>query len=239
VDSTLARVRRASLLIVVALALGALGCGDDDDGNGNGNGNGDGAGGSEALRDAVAKTEAAKTARMAFTVSISGAASERYTGEVLVDFENDRNHLSMDVQGQPVELFADGDDEYVRIGSSGRYQAMPESEQTPVDNNPTDSLQYVGTEVVDVRETEPGCYEGKLDFDRVFERVEEGRESEFPEQLRGYKAPVLVCVDGEGRIRRDDVELSLQGTTVKTSTTVSDHGQLEPLEPLGPDELPR
>jgi hypothetical protein len=232
VDSTLARVRGAPLLIAVALTLGALGCGDDDDGNGGG------AGGSEALRDAVAKTEAAKTARMAFTISISGAANERYTGEVLVDFENDRNHLSMDVEGQPVELFADGEDEYVRIGSSGRYQAMPESEQTPVDNNPTDSLQYVGTDVVDVQETEPGCYEGKLDFDRVFERVEEGRESEFPEELRGYEAPVLVCLDGEGRIRRYDVELSLQGTTVTTRTTVSEHGQLESLEPLGPAELP-
>ena len=177
-DSTLARVRCVPLLVALALALAAPGCGDDDEGNGGGGG------GSDALRDAVAKTEAAKTARMDFTISVSGSASERYPGEVLVDFEHDRNHLTMDVEGQTVELFADGDDEYFRVGSSGRYLALPESEQAPVANNPTDSLQYVGTDVVDVSEGDPGCYEGMLDFDRVFERVEEGRESEFPEELR-------------------------------------------------------
>ena len=234
-DSTLACVRRVPLLIALALTLAAPGCGDDDDGNGNGGGGG----GSAAIRDAVAKTEAAKTARMTFTVSVSGGASERFTGEVLIDFEHDRNHLTMELQGQTVELFADGDDEYFRVGSSGRYRAMPASEQTPVANNPTDSLQYVGTDVVDVTEGEPGCYEGMLDFDRVFERVEEGRESEFPDELRGYEAPVLVCVDGAGRISRYDVELSLQGTTVTTSTRLSDHGRVEPLDPLGPAELPR
>jgi hypothetical protein len=232
VDSTLARVRRVPLLIALALALAAPGCGDDDDGNGGGGG------GSDALRDAVAKTEAAKTARMTFTLSVSGGASERYTGEVLIDFENDRNHLTMEVEGETVELFADGEDEYFRVGSSGRYRPLPESEQAPVANNPSDSLQYVGTDVVDVTESEPGCYEGMLDFDRVFERVEEGRESELPEELRGYEAPVLVCVDGEGRIRRYDVELSLQGTTLATRTTLSDYGRVEPLEPLGPAELP-
>jgi hypothetical protein len=224
---------RLPLLLVLGLALLAPACGDDDDGDG-----GDG-GGSNALSDAIAKTEAAKTARMTFTVSVSGGASEHYSGEALVDFENDRNHLSMGVEGQTVELFADGEDEYFRIGSSGRYRELPESEQSPVANNPTDSLKYVGTDVVDVTEgDEPGCYEGMLDFDRVFERVEEGRESEFPEELRGHEAPVLVCVDDAGRINRYDVELSLQGTTVATKTEVSEHGQVEPLEPLGSDELP-
>lgn len=219
--------------LLIALALAAPGCGDDDDGNGGGGG------GSDALREAVAKTEAAKTARMDFTISVSGSASERYTGEVLVDFEHDRNHLTMEVEGQTVELFADGDDEYFRVGSSGRYRALPESEQAPVANNPTDSLQYVGTDVVDVSEGDPGCYEGMLDFDRVFERVEEGRESEFPEELRGYEAPVLVCLDGAGRISRYDVELTLQGTTLRTSARLSGYGRLAPLDPLGPAERPR
>lgn len=233
-DSTLARVPRVLFLIALALALAAPGCGGDDDGNG-----GDG-GRSNALSDAVAKTEAAKTARMTFTLSVSGGASERYSGEALIDFEHDRNHLSMGVEGQTVELFADGDDEYFRLGSSGRYQALPASEQSPVANNPTDSLKYVGTDVVDVTEgDEPGCYEGSLDFDRVLERVEEGRESEFPDELRGHQAPVLVCVDGAGRIRRYEVELSLQGTTVATRARLSDHGRVAPLDPLGPDELPR
>jgi hypothetical protein len=222
------RMSRFPLLVVLVLAVSAPSCGDDDDG-----GNG---GTSNALRDAVARTEAAGTARMTFTVSVSGGASERFSGEALIDFEHDRNHLTMEVEGQTVELFADGDDEYFRVGSSGRYRALPESEQSPVANNPTDSLQYVGTDVVDVaRGDEPRCYEGRLDFDRVLERVEEGRESEFPDELRGYQAPVLVCVDGAGRIRRYDVELSLQGTTVKTTTSMSDHGDVAPLEPLGPD----
>jgi hypothetical protein len=219
--------------MALACVLCVAACGDDDDGNGAEGG------GSKVLREAVAKTEAAKTARMTFTLSVSGAASERYNGEALIDFEHDRNHLSMEVEGQTVELFADGDDEYFRVGSTGPYRAMPQSAQSPVANNPTDSLQYVGTDVVDVaRGDEAGCYEGMLDFDRVFERVEEGRESEVPEELRGYQAPVLVCVDGAGRIRRYDVELSLQGTTVKTTTSMSDHGDVAPLEPLGPAELP-
>jgi hypothetical protein len=218
--------------MALACALCVAACGGDDGGNGGEEG------GSKVLRDAVAKTEAAKTARMTFTLSVSGGASERYSGEALIDFEHDRNHLTMQVEGQTVELFADGDDEYFRVGSSGRYRALPQSERSPVANNPTDSLQYVGTDVVDVEEgDEAGCYEGKLDFDRVFERVEEGRESEFPDELRGYRAPVLVCVDGAGRIRRYDVELTLQGTTVKTATSMSDHGEVEPLDPLGPDEL--
>jgi hypothetical protein len=224
-------MQRFPLLAVLGLALLAPGCGDDDDGNGSG---------SNVLSDAVAKTEAAKTVRMTYTLSVSGGASERYSGEALVDFEHDRNHLSMGVEGQTVELFADGEDEYFRLGSSGRYQALPESERSPVANNPTDSLKYVGTDVVDVTEgDEPGCYEGMLDFNRVFERVEEGREGEFPEELRGHQAPVLVCLDGAGRIRRYDVELSLQGTTVATKAKLSDHGRIPPLDPLGPDELPR
>ena len=173
-------------------------------------------------------------------MSVSGGASERYSGEVVVDFEHDRNHLTMDVEGRTVELFADGPDEYVRLGSSGRYQPFPESQQSPVANNPSDSLQYVGTDVVDVEETgEAGCYEGMLDFDRVFERVEEGRESEIPEELRGHRAPVLVCVDGSGQIRRYDVDLSREGTTLEMRTTLSDRGQVAPLDPLGPAERPR
>jgi hypothetical protein len=224
---------RLPLLAALGLAL-SVGCGDDDGGNGS---EGDG---STVLRDAVAKTEAAKTARMTFTIAVSGAASERFSGEALVDFEHDRNHLTAEVEGQTVELFADGGDEYFRLGSTGRYRTFPESEQSPVANNPTDSLQYVGTDVVDVAEgDETGCYEGKLDFDRVFERVEEGREGEFPDELRGYRAPVLVCVDGEGRIRRYDVELVLQGTTLKTTTSISDHGEVAPLDPLSPTERPR
>lgn len=176
---------------------------------------------------------------MTFTMSVSGAASESFSGEVLVDFEHDRDHLTMEVEGQTVELFADGPDEYVRLGPSGRYQPLPESERSPVANNPSDSLKYVGTDVVDVEETgEPGCYEGMLDFDRVLERVEEGRESEIPEELRGHRAPVLVCVDDAGRVRRYDVELSLEGTTIETKTTLSDHGQMAPLDPLGPAERP-
>jgi hypothetical protein len=169
------RMSRFPLLVVLVLAVSAPGCGDDD-GGGNGST-------SNALRDAVAKTEAAGTARMTFTVSVSGGASERFSGEALIDFEHDRNRLTMEVEGQTVELFADGDDEYFRVGSSGRYR------------------------------------------------------SEFPDKLRGYQAPVLVCVNGAGRIRRYDVELSLQGTTVKTATSMSDHGDVAPLEPLGPAEL--
>jgi hypothetical protein len=225
---------RVRVLTVLAVALSAPGCGGDDGGN-----RGDGAA-SDAIREAVAKTEAAKTARMTLTMAASGGAGGRYSGEMVVDFEHDRDHLTMDVEGRTVELFADGPDEYVRLGSSGRYQPLPESDETPVANRPSDSLKYVGTDVVDVEESgEAGCYEGKLDFDRVFERVEEGRESEFPEELRGHRAPVLVCVNGEGRIRRYDVELSFEGTTVEIRTTLSDHGEVPPLEPLGPAERPR
>ena len=169
---------------------------------------------------------------MTFTLSVSGGASESFQGELLVDFEHNRNHLTMQVEGQTVQLFTDGPDEYIRRGTSGRYQRLPESAQSPVANNPSDSLQYVGTDVVDVAESgETGCYEGKLDFDRVFERVEEGRASEFPEGLRGHHAPVVLCVDGTGRIRRYDVEIPGDGTTIKMSATVSDHGHVSPLDP--------
>jgi hypothetical protein len=217
-------------MLALALAIAAFGCGGDDGGNDD---DGDG---SDVLRDAVAKTEAAKTARMDITVSVAG---ERYDGEVLIDFEHDRNHMTMDVEGQTVQGFTDGSDEYIRLGSSGRYQQLPPSEQTPVANNPTDSLQYLGTDVVDVQQSgDEGCYEGELDFDRVFERVEEGREGELPEDLRGHRAPVLVCVDSAGRIRRYDVELSVEGTTGEVRSTLSDYGEVAPLDPLGPDELP-
>jgi hypothetical protein len=225
---------RVQLLTVLVLALAVPGCGGDDGDDG---GDGDT---SDVLRDAIAKTEAAKTARMDLTMSVSGATDERFTGEVVVDFEHDRDHLTMDVQGQTVELFSDGPDEYVRVGSSGRYQPLPESQQTPVANNPSDSLKYVGTDVVDVEESgESGCYEGMLDFERVVRRVEEGGETEFPEELREYRAPVLVCVDSQGRIRRYDVELSVEGTTVEIETTLRDHGRVPPLEPLSPAERPR
>jgi hypothetical protein len=216
------------LVVALALALAVSGCGGDDGGDGEP---------SDALRDAVAKTEAAKTAQMDLTMSAEGV-SERISGDVRVDFEHDRNLMTVEVEGQTVELFADGPDEYFRVGSAGPYREFPESEQSPVANNPSDSLKYLGTDVVDVEESgESGCYEGKLDFDRIFERVEEGRESEFPEELRGYRAPVLVCVDDAGRIRRYDVDLSIQGTTVEVRSTISDHGEVPPLDPLGPAEL--
>jgi hypothetical protein len=218
---------RAGLAVVVA----AVGCGGDEGGDG---------ASSKTLRDAVAKTEAAKTARMTVAISVSGGASESFRGEVLVDFAHNRNHLTMQVEGQTVQLFSDGPDEYIRRGTSGRYQRLPESAQSPVANNPSDSLQYVGTDVVDVTEgDENGCYEGRLDFDLVFKRVEEGREGDLPEGLRGQEAPVLVCVDRAGRIRRYDVDLSVDGTTVKTTARVTDHGRVRPLDPLGPAELPQ
>ena len=81
-----------------------------------------------------------------------GGQSLEATGDAEVDFENDRNHLTMEVAGRTVELFSDGPDEYAREGGSGRYQQVPASAQTPVANNPSDSLKYLGTDVVDVRE---------------------------------------------------------------------------------------
>lgn len=62
---------RVPLLMLLGIALSASGCLSDDGGNGDGDA-------SDALRDAIAKTEAAKTARMDFTMSVSGAARERY-----------------------------------------------------------------------------------------------------------------------------------------------------------------
>jgi hypothetical protein len=59
-----------------------------------------------------------------------------------------------------------------------------------------------------------------------------------PEGVRGLRAPVLVCVDGEGRIRRYDVELEVEGATVDVRSTITDHGEAPSLEPLGPDERP-
>jgi hypothetical protein len=228
---------RAALAMLAGLiiAMSAPGCGGDDGTDDDGQ-----AGASNHLADAVAKTEAAKTARMVVDVSVTGGADESFHGEVLVDFEHDRNKLTLDVRGQTVQLFSDGSDDYVRQGTAGRYRRFPKSEESPVANDPSDSLQYLGTDVVDVTEgNEAGCYEGKLDFDRVFRRVEEGREGDLPEELRGQQAPVLVCVDRAGRIRRYDVEISVRGTTIKTRSTLSDHGRVPLLDPLGPAELPR
>jgi hypothetical protein len=223
---------RLLLIVPLVLVLAAAGCGDDDEDAGGG-------GSSNALKEAVAKTEAAKTARMDVTIEVSGQANQTFRGDVLVDFENDRNLLTMSVEGQTIQMFSDGPEEYVRVGTSGRYQQLPESEQTPVANNPTDSLKYLSTDVVGVSEgDEAGCYEGELDFARIFERVESGRESEFPEQLRRERAPVLICLDDAGRIRRYDVEMSIGGVTVDMKTTTSDYGSSPTLEPLGPDELP-
>ena len=224
------RLRLAAMMITLAVSA----CGGDDGGDGNGD-----QASANPLKEAVAKTQAAKTARMDIDISIGGGADQSFTGDVLVDFEHMRNLLTMEVEGQTVQLFADGEDEYIRQGTSGRYQPLPASAQSPVANNPSDSLQYLGTDVVGVKESGEGCYAGELDFDRVLQRVEEGRESEFPEELRGQRAPVLVCVDDEGRIRRYDVELTVQGTTVETKAVISDHGEVDPLEPLGPDERPR
>ena len=107
-------------------------------------------------------------------------------------------------------------------------------------NNPSDSLKYLGTDVVGVKETgKEGCYKGPLDFDRIFERFEKQREDELPTELRGKRAPVLVCVDAEGRIRRYDVALSIAGGTVDTGSTIRDHGNVASPEPLGPEERPR
>ena len=192
------------------------------------------------LADAVAKTEAAKTARLSYEISISGGQSLIATGEGVADFENDRNQLTIETQGQTLELFSDGPDEYVHPVTSAATSAFPASAQAPVANSPTDSLKYLGTDVVGVQATgDEGCYKGRLDFDRVFERVEEQREDEFPAELRGKRAPVIVCVDSEGRIRRYAVELSISGATVDSKSTIRDHGDVPSIEPLGPDERPR
>ena len=222
-------------LLILSLLAGLVvsSCGGDDQSEGD-------RGSTNPLKDAVAKTEAAKTARLSFDISISNGQSLTVTGGGEVDFEHDRERLTIETQGQTVELFGDGDEEYVRRGDSGRYQRFPASAQAPVANNPTDSLKYLGTDVVGVKKTgEEGCYKGRLDFDRIFERVDEQREDEFPAQLRGKRAPVLVCLDGEGRIRRYDVALSISGVSVDTKSTVRDYGNVASLEPLGPDERPR
>jgi hypothetical protein len=223
--------RTITCALIAASLLATAGCGgDDDDGGGTA---------SQSLKDAVAKTEAAKTARVKFDIAVEGAQSGRFTGDALVDFENDRDLLTMNVQGQTLQMFSDAGKEYVREGTSGRYQPFPASQASPVENNPADSLKYLGTDVIDVKESEEeGCLEGKLDFDRVVARAD-AQSTEELEEVRGLEAPVVVCVDGEGRIRSYDVELTVQDETVMMKSTLSDHGTAPPLEPLGPDERPR
>jgi hypothetical protein len=232
--------RSTGLVLCLLLALG--GCsGDDDDGGGSSEGPaGEGRGASQSLKEAVAKTEAAGTARMTFEVSISNGESATIAGEGLVDFDHDRDLLTITLGGQTVQVFSDRGREYFRQGASGRYQRFPASADSPVANNPADSLKYLGTDVVGVkRADEDDCYEGSLDFKRIFARVERGHEAEFPEQLRGKKAPVTVCVDGAGRIRRYDVGLSIEGAGLEVRSTLSDHGRAPALDPLGPEERPR
>ena len=222
-----------ALVIWCLLALG--GCGDDDDDGGR-------RGASQLLKDAVAETEAAGTARTNFEITISdgGGQSENFGGEGLVDFEHDRDLSTLEFGGRTLQLFNDRGQEYFREGESGPYRRFPESAQSPVANNPADSLKYLGTDVVDVRTADQDdCYEGSLDFKRIFARVEPGREAEFPEELRGTKAPVTVCVDGAGRIRQYDVELDVSGAEVVVRSTLSDHGRAPALHPLGPDERPQ
>lgn len=191
---------------------------------------------SQRLKDAVAKTEAAGTARMSVEVAIHGPGSQWFSGDVLVDFANDRNLMTLTVEGRELQLYSEQGEEYFRPGTSGRFRPFPESEQSPVANNPADSLKYVATDVVDLEDgPEPGCVRGLLDFDRVIERVEQGREDEVPEGLSGLKAPVVVCVDQQGRIDRYDVEVSAQGSTVDFRSTLSHHGTAPSVESLAPD----
>lgn len=232
--------RSTGLLLCLLLALG--GCsGDDDGGGGSSEGAaGDGRNASQSLKEAVAKTEAAGTARMTFEVSISKGVSATFDGKGLVDFDHDRDLLTLSLGGQTVQVFSDRGQEYIRQGASGRYQRLPASADSPVANNPADSLKYLGTDVVGVkRADEDDCYEGSLDFNRIFAQVEPGHEAELPEQLRGKKAPVTVCVDGAGRIRRYDVDLSIEGAELEVRSTLSDHGRAPALDPLGPEERPR
>src|SRR5215212_6128052 len=109
---------RLAMLVGLFIALGGPSCGGDEARDG---------ASSSQLKDAVAKTEAAKTARMAFDISVSGDVSESFHGKVLVDFEHDRDRLTMDVQGQTLQLISDGSDEYVRQGTAGRYRRFPKS----------------------------------------------------------------------------------------------------------------
>jgi hypothetical protein len=231
--------RTAGVVAALLLAIGGCGGGDDDgDGGSSDRQAEDARAAAEELKEAVEKTEAAGTARIEFDISVTGAQSATVTGEGRVDFEHDRDLITVTADGQTLQLFSDRGKEYVRQGTSGRYQPFPASADSPVANNPADSLRYVGTDVVDVTK-ENGCFKGSLDFDRVFERVEAGREAEFPEQLRGKKAPVTVCVDGAGRIRQYDVELDVSGAEVVVRSTLSDHGRAPALHPLGPDERPQ
>ena len=68
--------RLAARLAAVGAGLCLVGgCGDDDGGSGGGSGS------SQKLKDAVAKTEAAGTARMSVEIAIEGPESARYKGE--------------------------------------------------------------------------------------------------------------------------------------------------------------
>jgi hypothetical protein len=176
---------------------------------------------------------------MTMTMAVTGPEEGEYSGEGIVDFEHRRDQLTLEAGGQTVQLFNDGDKEYARVGTEGRYQEIPKSQQTPVANSPADSLRYVGTDVVDVKESGDGCYAGALDFNRVLDRAEEGRADEFPQELRGLKAPVTVCADAQGLMTRYDVTLETGGAKVVLRSKVSDHGTAPALEPLGPDERPQ
>lgn len=216
---------------VLVIAMVAIGCGSEE--------NSERGNPSKVIMDAVAKTEAARTARLSVDISITGPEGFSSSAEGVADFEHDRDLLTTMVQGQTVQTFNDGGEAYVRNGTSGPYRLFPPSEEAPVANNPTDSLKYVGTDVVDVKEIdEDGCYAGKLDFDRVLERAEKGREDELSE-LRGQTAPVLICVDDAGRISRYDVTIEQGPSKVEFNSTISDHGRAPALEPLGSSERPR
>lgn len=199
-------------------------------------GGGDGA--SKVLEEAVEKTEAAKTVRMRFEIVARGREALDANGVGVVDFENDRDRLTISVGGQTVGLFTDGAAEYIRLGDSGRYRVRPPSDDAPVANNPADSLRYVASDVVGVESAGGDCYEGELDFDRIRERAEPGRADGF-EELDGLRAPVRICLDAAGRIARYEVDVSVGGDTVEVDSSLFDYGEPPPLGPLSDAERPR
>lgn len=204
----------------------------------------------EAITLVSAKTNEAKTARLAFTVttSLPGGQTQTVSGEGAADFAAQKVRMTIGAGGQKIDMVVVGTTIYMRLPAGQRPQpgkpwlkldvaALGKASGSGLGglsqgagSDPTQALallkgvssdiREVGAE--QVRDADTTHYRATIDLQKAAEQQGAAKKqvARFLEQAEVRSVPADVWVDGEGRLRKMRYDMKLKPSGAQGTITV-------------------
>jgi hypothetical protein len=190
---------------------------------------------SGALELAFSKTMDAKTAKVSMVLKTdTNGTATTINGDGLVQFNPMAEQLTMRVGGQQIQTIMVDGVEYVQVG--GNWQKVNISQLTGGSSqgaDPTQMLSYLqgvsssvtSTGTTTIRGSQATGYQATIDLDKVAakENSDQQQATKKAEQALGTSSvPIEVWLDGQGRLVREHVAMTVTaaGHKVSTDTTI-------------------